>query len=356
MEDRAGRYHRQTILKHFGPEGQQALVNASVLVVGAGGLGCPVLQYLAAAGVGRIGIVDDDKVDLTNLHRQVIYTQYDIGKMKAEVAAGLLRSMNQDATVQGYNERVSKENVLGHIASYDIVVDCSDNFPTRYLLNDACLLMAKPLVYGAVSRFEGQVAVFNVPMGEERTGNYRDLFPEMPGDGEVNNCAETGVLGVLPGVVGSLMATEVIKLISGTGQLLTDQLLTYNALNNNFFVVSYQSGVKGPTNEQEFLGREYEVVCEPIFYIGAAAFGKALLEPGVMVIDLREHGEAPLEKEFPNQRIPLSELSQKVNELRDHKLIFFCQTGKRSDTAVKMMRSQGIEAYSLDWSFYETRV
>ncbi|MBD0294073.1 MAG: HesA/MoeB/ThiF family protein, partial [Flavisolibacter sp.] len=210
------RYQRQVILQEFGEAGQQKLLQAKVLVIGAGGLGCPVLQYLAAAGVGVVGIADDDIVSLTNLHRQVLYSMSDIGKSKVERAAAILRQLNPDIEIIPYHLRLTNKNALDIITAYDIVVDATDNFPTRYLLNDACVLLSKPLIYGAVSKFEGQVAVFNgVGSSGEKSVNYRDLFPVPPQEDEVPNCAEAGVLGVLPGIIGSLQAGEVIKLITG---------------------------------------------------------------------------------------------------------------------------------------------
>ena len=210
------RYQRQILLKEFGIAGQQKLLQAKVLVIGAGGLGCPVLQYLTAAGIGCIGIVDNDVVSLSNLHRQVLYDTNDIGKSKVSVAAEKLRLVNSDTELIEYHIHLDKNNCLGIINEYDIIIDCTDNFASRYMINDACVLKAKPLVYAGVNRFEGQVAVFNVTRNEKvRTANYRDLFPVQPEQNEVLNCSEAGVLGVLPGIIGSMQASEAIKLITG---------------------------------------------------------------------------------------------------------------------------------------------
>jgi adenylyltransferase/sulfurtransferase len=336
------RYHRQEILKHFGPEGQKALSLAHVLVIGAGGLGCPVLQYLAAAGVGRITVVDDDIVDISNLHRQVLFGMGDIGRSKAEVAAAKCRALNPEVSVTSVTDRFDKHNAFSLMRDCDIVADCSDNFGTRYMVNDACVINGKPLVYGAVSRFEGQVAVFNV----KGSGHYRDLFPEMPDSDEVNNCAEAGVLGVLPGVIGSLMATEVIKYIAGTGQLLTNQLLTYNALRNDFLKITYSPIANNPSSspitnspipatEAQFLNTDYSVACSR----------DLIFEPGVLVVDVREQGELPEVKAFDHIQIPLGEIAAKVSELRGKRVVTFCKSGIRSEKAARILRELGVDAY-----------
>ena len=230
------RYQRQIILPEFGEEGQQKLLKAKVLVIGAGGLSCPVLQYLTAAGTGTIGIVDDDVVALNNLHRQVLYSVGDIGSSKAERARHILHQLNPEIKILPYNERLTVQNALILFDEFDIIIDGTDNFSTRYMINDACVLMNKPLVYGAISQFEGQVSVFNFRQTEnEEAVNYRDIFPDPPKEGEVLNCAEAGVLGALPGIIGTMMANETIKLITGIGEPLANQLLTYNALNNQVY-------------------------------------------------------------------------------------------------------------------------
>jgi len=221
------RYQRQIILPDFGQEGQQKLLKAKILVIGAGGLGCPVLQYLAAAGVGTIGIVDDDVVAINNLHRQVLYSADDLGLSKAKRAAQILDQLNPGIRIIPYSERLTAQNALILFDEFDTIIDCTDNFSTRYMINDACVLMNKPLVYGAISRFEGQVAVFNfMRNGSDEAVNYRDLFPNPPREDEVLNCAEAGVLGPLAGIIGTMMANETIKLITGIGEPLANQLLT----------------------------------------------------------------------------------------------------------------------------------
>ena len=222
--DQLDRYSRHVIMDEVGPAGQAALLDASVLVVGAGGLGSPVCQYLAAAGVGRLGIADADRVERSNLQRQVIHGDSDVGRPKVASAADFVADLNPDVTVDRHELRVGPDNVTDLVADYDIVVDTSDNFPTRFLLNDACVLADTPLSHGAIYRFEGQVTT--VTGGQPC---YRCLFPEAPPEGAVPDCATTGVLGVLPGVVGSIQATEVVKLLVGEGESLAGRLLVYDA-------------------------------------------------------------------------------------------------------------------------------
>ena len=225
------RYHRQMILPQVGPEGQERLKRASVVVVGAGGLGVPVLQYLVAAGVGRVGVVEMDRVEVSNLHRQVLYTTEDVGEPKALVAQKRLQALNPLVRVEAYPVRLTSENALEILRPYDLVVDASDNFPTRYLVNDACVLLGKPNVYGSIFRFEGQATVFNL---DAESPNYRDLFPEPQPPGMVPSCAEGGVVGVLPGIIGVIQATEAVKIITGIGTTLSGRLLLFDALGMKF--------------------------------------------------------------------------------------------------------------------------
>ncbi|MFO7834073.1 MAG: molybdopterin-synthase adenylyltransferase MoeB [Halohasta sp.] len=231
------RYSRHIIMDEIGPEGQAALLDGRVLVVGAGGLGAPVIQYLAAAGVGTIGVVDDDTVERSNLQRQVIHADSDVGTPKVESAAAFVGDLNPDVTVETYETRLSKANATGIIegGEYDLVVDASDNFPTRYLVNDVCRLAGIPVSHGAIYRFEGQVTTL-VPEGP----CYRCLFPEAPEPGTVPDCATTGVLGVLPGTVGCLQATEAVKLLLGNGEPLVGEMLCYDAMDLSFERVPYR--------------------------------------------------------------------------------------------------------------------
>jgi sulfur-carrier protein adenylyltransferase/sulfurtransferase len=259
------RYGRQMLIPAFGVSGQQKLLAAKVLMIGAGGLGCPALQYLVAAGVGTVGIVDHDIVAVSNLHRQVLYSTADIGQSKALRAKVVLEALNPEIQIRAYPEQLTPANALGIMREYDIIVDGTDNFATRYMINDACVLLGKPLVYGAVSRFEGQVAVFNQQDQKTASVNYRDLYPQPPDAGTVLNCAEAGVLGVLPGIIGAMQANEVIKLITGIGKPLINRLLTYNALNNQFFEIGLttQAGTKAliPGDEIAFGQMDYQLLC-----------------------------------------------------------------------------------------------
>ena len=253
------RYHRHLVLQDFGPENQIKLKQSKVLVVGAGGLGSPVLLYLAAAGVGTIGIVDFDNVDISNLQRQVLFTELDVGKNKAEAAAARLREKNSLVNYHPFPIQITSENALSMIRDYDLIVDGTDNFPTRYLLNDAAVLSDKPLVYGSILKFEGQVSVFNVRNEKGYSANYRDLFPVPPHPSSVPNCAEAGVLGILPGIIGSLQANESIKLLTGIGEPLINRLLIFDSLSLEQSIIQYQdrnarSAIKTLIDYDEFCG------------------------------------------------------------------------------------------------------
>lgn len=223
------RYDKQIALPEVGETGQRKLAEAKVLVVGAGGLGCPALQYLAAAGIGTIGIVDGDVVNETNLHRQVLYNNSDVGKPKVEVAAERLKNLNSQIEINTFSEFLTAANALDIVANYDLIVDATDNFAARYRINDVCVKLNKPFVYGAIHRFEGQVSVFNYKGGP----TYRCLFPDKPAENQIPNCNETGVLGVLPGIIGTHQATEVLKIIIGIGEVLSGKLMTLNLLTNS---------------------------------------------------------------------------------------------------------------------------
>jgi adenylyltransferase/sulfurtransferase len=345
------RYQRQVILPELGVEGQQKLLDAKVLVIGAGGLGCPVLQYLTAAGVGTIGIVDDDVVALNNLHRQVLYSVNDIGLSKAERAADILQQLNPEIKIIPYNERLTTQNALMILGDFDFIVDGSDNFPTRYLVNDACVLLNKLLVYGAISQFEGQVAVFGpIPIAiraikeNHETVNYRDLFPHPPKEGEVLNCAEAGVLGVLPGIIGAMMANETIKLITGIGEPLINQLLTYNALNNQVYQLglSAQKETRSliPKDEADFLKTDYVWLCSsPVLQaeIDSETFDNIIAGGAADVIDVREPHELPSVNEFVHFKIPLAQLTGKTELIKSDTIIAFCQSGKRSLKAAEIL-------------------
>jgi len=340
------RYQRQIILKEFGEAAQEKLLQAKVLVVGAGGLGCPVLQYLVAAGVGTIGIVDDDVVSLNNLHRQVLYGMDDIGSSKSATAAKKLSALNDETSIHVYKERLVNTNALNIIAGYDVIVDGTDNFSSRYMINDACVLLNKPLIYGAISKFEGQVAVFNVKSKENKGPvNYRDLFPAPPKEDEVLNCAEAGVLGVLPGIIGTMQANETIKLITGMGKPLINKLLTYNALDNSLYqfnlTVNEEARQLLPKNAEAFLKMDYEWLCSSqlnnAFEIYTEQFNSFIEEDDTLIIDVRDKNELPLVDEFKHIQIPLSELMNHQYRIKKNNIVVFCQSGKRSLQAAKML-------------------
>ena len=338
------RYHRQMILKGFGEAGQQKLAGAKVLVIGAGGLGCPALLYLAAAGVGVLGVMDDDVVALHNLHRQPVYQMEDIGKPKAQRVTAFLQQLNPDILVIPYTERLTSAIALEIINRFDIIIDGTDNFSSRYLINDACVLLNKPLVSGAVSQYEGQLSIFNAPRKGEEAVNYRDLFPEPPAAGEVLSCAEAGVLGVLPGIIGTMQAAETIKLITGIGRPLVNRLYIFNALNNQGYEMIIQkrkgSGSFIPSSAEIFTQTDYEWLCDHSanpFDISVEDFDIWLKSGKARVIDVREFGEEPAASEFDHEHIPLSQLRANFKMDGADTVLFFCQSGIRSAQAARWM-------------------
>ncbi len=249
------RYSRHIIMPEVGLKGQEKLKQAKVLVIGAGGLGCPVLQYLTASGVGTIGILDYDKVSVSNLHRQILYTDDDLGKPKTEIASKKLKKLNPFVNFQIHNVKLTKENALEIISEYEIIIDGSDNFSTRFLVNDACIILNKPLVFGAIYKFMGQVSVFNYKNGP----TYRCLFPEQPVDNEIPNCSTIGVIGVIPGIIGTMQASETIKIIIENGDVLSGKLFQIDALSFKTDVISFEKDTESP--EIKELG-EYGDFCE----------------------------------------------------------------------------------------------
>lgn len=263
MKEYIIRYQRHIILQEFGNTAQSKLAKAKVLVIGAGGLGCSALQYLVAAGVGTIGIADFDVVHLSNLHRQILFGTDDIGKKKVMVAKERLLQLNNLVTIETYDIAFKQAQCIQYFPLYDVIIDATDNFASRYLINDACVLCKKPLIFGAVSKFEGQLAVFN----HLNNGcSYRDVFPDPNGFGDIADCATGGVLGVLPGIIGVMQATEAIKLITGVGKVLENQLLNYNALSQSIYTVILnkhpEAVEKIPNNVDEFMKINYEVLCQ----------------------------------------------------------------------------------------------
>lgn len=338
------RYQRQLILKGFGVQAQQRLQAARVLVVGAGGLGCPVLQYLCGAGVGTIGIIDDDLVSLSNLHRQVLYHTSDVGKAKVTIAAARLQELNPGITIKAYKERLSNVNAPGIISDYDIIVDGSDNFPTRYLVNDACVLLGKTLLYGAIAQYQGQVSVFNYQVAEgcSRPLHYRDLFPEPPGKDEVPNCNEAGVLGVLPAMIGTMMATEVVKLITGIGKVSANELITYDMRDHQVYKVLMTpnpGNIQMPATIAALRNFVYDEQCvanDPL-EITPELFTQWTRRKDVIFVDVRNADEQPQVKEFLHVNIPLPELEERADELKQRNIVLFCASGKRSLAAARLL-------------------
>ncbi|MDP2414779.1 HesA/MoeB/ThiF family protein [Daejeonella sp.] len=337
------RYQRQISLKELGEIGQQKLKDAKVLVIGAGGLGCPALLYLAGAGVGRIGIVDFDLVSLSNLHRQVLFTVHDIGLSKALRAGDVLEQINPDIEIIVFNEKLSNANALDILKGFDIILDGTDNFASRYLINDACVILKKTLVYGAISRFEGQLAIFNHPSEAKIAVNYRDLFPQAPADGEVLNCEEAGVIGVLPGIIGTMMANETIKLITGIGNALINRLLTYNSLNNHFFEMELlampETGKMIPKDTRAFQAFNYDWFCSAhsAFELSQEEFEEKIMDKNIQFVDVREAGEAAQPEDFNHINIPLSSLKDQIPDIKAETIILFCQSGKRSAGAAEIL-------------------
>lgn len=338
------RYQRQTTLKEFGEAGQEKLSISKVLVVGAGGLGCPALQYLAGAGIGTLGLVDHDIVSLSNLHRQVLYSTDDVGFSKALRAATILRALNPEIDIIAYNEQLNPRNAINIISKFDIVLDGTDNFASRYMINDACVLAYKPLIYGAISRFEGQIAIFNC---DAKSGipeaNYRDLFPNPPAEDEILNCAEGGVIGVLPGIIGTMMANEAIKLITGIGTTLSNRLLTYNSSTNQVYEMEIESKKETrsliPENIPAFQATDYELLCsaQTANQIDITSFEQLILDPSVLFIDVREMNETPIVEEFNHLRLPLSGLKATLEQISAEIVVLFCQSGKRSLSAARII-------------------
>ena len=350
------RYSRHLIMPEVAMEGQQKLRHARVLVVGAGGLGSPVLSYLAAAGVGTLGIVDFDTVDFTNLQRQIIYSTSDVGRPKLEAAADRIRAMNPDVRVEMHEDRLTSENALSILKEYDVVVDGTDNYPTRYLVNDACVMLGIPNVYGSIFRFEGQASVFC----QEDGPCYRCVYSEPPPPGLVPSCAEGGVLGVLPGIIGTIQATEAVKLILGKGSSLSGRLLVLDAMKMHFRelklkkdpncpvcgehptiteLIDYElfCGIRGEEMEARDLGTEWEISPK-------ALEEKIKAGDDFVILDVRNPEEAQISRIPGSILIPLGELPERVAELNTaDQMVVHCRMGGRSAKAVEFLRSVGFK-------------
>jgi molybdopterin/thiamine biosynthesis adenylyltransferase/rhodanese-related sulfurtransferase len=348
------RYSRHLLIPEVGLDGQRKLKASSVLVIGTGGLGSPTALYLAAAGIGRVGIVDYDVVDYSNLQRQVIHGTSTVDKLKVESARDRMLDLNPDIQVDIYNEVFTSANAMQIAAPYDLIVDGTDNFPTRYLANDLCVLTSKPYVYGSIFRFEGQASVFDA-----RTGPcYRCLFPEPPPPGLVPSCAEGGVLGVLPGTIGTIQATEAIKLLLGIGETLNGRLLLYNALDMSFEYVKLRKNPKckvcGPNPEITEL-IDYEQFCGmPIrdHEEGAVGGGWDITAPELAermqegnhlrLLDVREPHELQISHIEGATLIPLGQLAARLSELDSaEEMVVFCKSGTRSARALELLVSAG---------------
>ena len=352
------RYSRHLALQEFGLESQLRLKKAKVAVIGAGGLGCPALLYLAAAGVGTLGIVDFDLVDLTNLQRQVLFTMDDIGKNKAEAAAARLSKLNPLVSIRSYSSKITSANALDLLQDYDVVLDGTDNFPTRYLLNDACVLLNKPLVYGSILRFEGQVSVFNLEMEKEiYSANYRDLFRLPPDPDSVPNCEEAGVLGVLPGMIGTMQVNEVIKIITGIGEPLANKLVILDALSMELTTIKIhsqdaKSAITELVDYEDFCGISQQKSKSLKINEGenmkeiTVQELKQLQDSGAdfQLIDVREPHEYDI-CNLHGELIPQGEIPHNVDKIdRTKKVILQCRSGARSGNMVQWLeKNHGFE-------------
>jgi adenylyltransferase/sulfurtransferase len=350
------RYSRHLILPEVGLAGQRKIRNTSVLCIGAGGLGSPIAMYLAAAGIGRLGIVDFDTVDYSNLQRQILHSDADVGHSKADSAKAAIQALNPNVQVDLHKTRITADNAFDLIRPYDIVVDGTDNFPTRYLTNDACVLLKKPNVYGSIFRFEGQASVFAPHLGGPC---YRCLYPEPPPPGMVPSCAEGGVLGVLPGIIGCIQATEILKLALGKGTSLIGRLMLFNALDMKFRELKLRKDPKCPLcgpNPSVTQLIDYEMFCgilpEPVNpgsnpdEVSLQEMKKALDTPSlrIKVIDVREADEQQIARIAGVPLVPLSTLPQRFTDLDPNVQYYIhCKSGVRSMKALRFLREQGFK-------------
>lgn len=350
------RYSRHILLEEIGMEGQLKLKNARVLVIGSGGLGCPVLQYLAAAGVGKIGIVDYDVVENSNLQRQILFGEKDVNKNKAETARQKLTIQNPYIELQAYPYKITSENAIEIISDYDIIADGSDNFATRYLMNDACVLNGKTYVYASVSRFEGQLSVCNYLQEDgKRSPDYRDLYPNPPAPGEVLNCAEAGVIGALTGIMGCFQANEVIKIITGAGEVLSSKLFILNVLNMQTHILHYSYNPENPlrTSPPQITGLiDYEAFCKHPHGIVDVDIKEITYQElcewndsgkSFQLLDVREEFEYE-ERNIGGLLIPLGNLDQSLHLIsKDMDVVVHCKSGGRSKKAVLNLQKNGFK-------------
>ncbi|MBU2952066.1 molybdopterin-synthase adenylyltransferase MoeB [Tamlana agarivorans] len=336
------RYNRHIILSEIGQVGQDKISKAKVLAIGAGGLGCPILQYLAAAGVGTLGIIDFDTVDLSNLQRQVLFGTASLGKNKALAAKERLADLNGDITINTYPEKLTHKNAITIFEQYDIIVDGSDNFETRYLVNDACIITNKPLVFGSIYKFEGQVSVFNYQNGP----SYRCLFPSPPEPGAVPNCSEIGVLGVLPGIIGTMQANEVLKIILGLGKVLSGKLLCYNALTLQNHILKIQrseEAIQSVLKDKANFNNKHIAPVNCTLEPDSVSIADIKLDENIQFVDVREAHEQPKVEGVSVIDIPLSVLEDEyINIDPSKKTYVFCQAGIRSQSAVEILQEIGV--------------
>ncbi|MCK5699938.1 MAG: molybdopterin-synthase adenylyltransferase MoeB [Cyclobacteriaceae bacterium] len=344
------RYSRHLILPEFNIAGQRKLKNSKVLVIGAGGLGCPMLLYLTAAGVGTIGIVDFDVVDKSNLQRQVLFTVDDVGKSKASTAANRLSKLNPEINLKIFDTKLTSENALDIIKEYDLVADGTDNFPTRYLVNDACVLLKKPNVHGSIFRFEGQVSVFNYQFNDGSTGpQYRDIFPSPPPPGLAPSCAEGGVLGVLPGIIGSFQASEIIKVLAGKGDPLVGKLFILDALTFETRTLKIRKNPNLPLvteliDYEDFCGLS-EANNTEILEMAVEEL-KEMIDSGksdFQIVDVRESYEYEIGN-LGGLLIPLGDIENRMDEISfSGKTVFLCRSGIRSQRAIEKLQKLGFK-------------
>lgn len=340
------RYARHLILPNFGFDAQLKLKKSSVLVIGSGGLGTPVLQYLTAAGVGRIGLIEFDTVDISNLQRQVLFTDEDRGKKKGKVAIDFLSSQNPNIVFNWLDEKLTSENALEIIKKYDLVVDGSDNFPTRYLVNDACVLLNKSFVYGSIHQFEGQISVFNYENGV----NYRDLFPTPPAPELAPNCAEGGVIGALPGIIGSMQALEAIKVITGIGETLSNKIFIFNALDFSSHTIRIQKDLTNPISGQNPTIKNltnFDTFCtsnvlnpKPVINEINVTQLKEWMDSGkeFKLIDVRESYEYEAAN-INGELIPQGAIETKREAIpKDSDVVIMCRSGVRSANAIQLLK------------------
>ena len=323
------RYIRQTQLKDFGPLGQQRLAEAKVLVVGLGGLGLPALQYLNAMGVGTLGLMDRDRIELHNLQRQILYGEMDVGRPKLDVAHERLRQQNPTTQFRLHDCFLTVENALDILGDYDLVVDATDNFPTRYLINDACVILGKAFVYGALHGFEGHISVFNHLGGP----TYRCLYPNMPGDAEMPDCNTNGVLGIIPGIIGNLQALEVVKILTGMGEVLSGKLLLFDGLAQSYTKIGFKAN---PANllRMELQGSYEPVACEPVPGISTEDFQAELeANPQLFLMDVRNPEEFARNHLEQAINVPMDRL-QHPQVPFPQRVYVICQSGKRSGASV----------------------